>query len=82
MIPEKEWFNNLSELSNETVYMGNNNTCDIVSIGFVNRRLVDGKRITLTNVIYIPRLKRNLISLGVLDDSGCTYIVEKESLIV
>ncbi|CAM8973030.1 unnamed protein product [Rhodiola kirilowii] len=42
-------------------------------MGSINLKLTNGKFVTLTKVRYVPGLRRNLISLGALDDSGCSY---------
>jgi len=34
----------------------------------------DGTKRVLTCVGYVPQLKRNFISLRMLDESGCSYI--------
>ena len=73
MSPNKNWFQNFSENVTGTVYMGNNNTCKVMGIGNINLKLHDGKVRLLTNVRYVPSLKRNLISLGTLDELGFCY---------
>lgn len=42
--------------------------------------LNNGRLVMLTRVRYIPELKRNLISLGTLDESGCCYKAENGCL--
>ena len=41
----------------------------------VKVKMFDGSVQTLTNVMYVPELKKNLISLGTLDSKGCKCIV-------
>ena len=53
--------------------MGNNEACNIVGIRSVTMKLKDGTLKLLTNVRHVPRLKRNLISLGMLNSLGCEY---------
>ncbi|KAH9744862.1 hypothetical protein KPL70_003863 [Citrus sinensis] len=52
------------------VLMGNNNVCNIVGIGSVKIKMFDGTIRSLHEVRHAPRLKRNLISLGMLDSLG------------
>ncbi|CAM8938448.1 unnamed protein product [Rhodiola kirilowii] len=73
MCPNKNWFNDLAHTASENVYMGNNNVCKVMGMGSINLKLTNGKLVTLTKVRYVPGLRRNLISLGALDDSGCSY---------
>ena len=73
MSPNKTWFKNFSAKESGTVYMGNNHTCKVLGIGDIALKLHDGKVRLLTNVRYVPGLKRNLISLGTLDELGFCY---------
>ncbi|CAM8925753.1 unnamed protein product [Rhodiola kirilowii] len=73
MCPNKHWFDGLAPTASENVYMGNNNVCKVMGIGNINLKLNNGKLVTLSKVRYVPGLRRNLISLGSLDDSGCSY---------
>ena len=49
----------------------------MIGIGFVRTRMFDGMERVLENVRQIPELKKNLISLGMLDDQGCIFRAEK-----
>jgi len=72
MTPRREWlFDYLP--SNGKVLMGNNHICDVHGAGSVKIKRPDGSIKILKEVRYIPELKRNLISLGVLDKAGYTY---------
>lgn len=53
--------------------MGNNVSCEVKGIGSVKIKMWDGSVKTLTRVRHIPNLKRNLVSLGMLDTNGCSY---------
>ena len=77
MSPNRDWFQDFRGGEYETVYMGNNNTCRVLRLGNITLRLDDGKLIVLSNVRYILELKRNLISLSTLDESGCSYKAER-----
>jgi len=37
---------------------------------------IDGMVRTLMNVRYVPNLRKNLISLGILEENGCKIIME------
>jgi len=69
--------------------MENGVTWKIVGIGEVKIRMHDGILRTLKNVRHAPDLKKNLISLGILDSLGYEYLgeggviwVKKGSLVV
>ena len=73
MTPFRAWFNTYREISGESVFVGNNNESNIAGIGSVTMKLKDGTVKLLRNVRHVPHLKRNLISLGMLDSLGCEY---------
>ena len=50
--------------------MGNNKACTIAGKGHIKIRMHDGVVWTLCDVIYIPELKKNLISLDTLHAKG------------
>lgn len=56
--------------------MGNNDICKVISMGNVNFKVHDKTIRELKEVRYIPNLKRNLISLGMLDQIGLSIKVE------
>jgi hypothetical protein len=53
--------------------MGNGIRCKIVGVGSIRIRMFDGIVRELTDVRYVPELKSNFISLGVLDSCGYKY---------
>lgn len=73
MTLSKDWFSSYKEWDGGIVYMGNNHTCRVIGIGSVSLKMKDGSVKLLRNVRHVPNLKRNLISLGMLDSIGCTY---------
>ena len=56
--------------------MGNDEACKVVGIDTIRIKMYDGFIRTLTDVRHVPKLKKNLISLGTLDSNGCTYKAE------
>ena len=60
--------------------MGNDHKCQVIGIGSISIRSYDGTIKTLNNVRHIPELKRNLISLGTLDDEGLEYRTGKGTM--
>ena len=53
--------------------MGNNASCKIARIGTVRIKIFDGVVRTLGNVRHVPHLKRNMISLSILDSKEYKY---------
>ena len=70
MCPKREMFLNFKEFNGGVVYMGNDSTCKMMGIGSVQIKMFDWVIRKLNDVRYVPDLKKNLISLGVLDASG------------
>ena len=72
----KEWFFNFTELDDGVVYLADNQPCKIAGIGSISLKNHDGSTRVLTNVRYIPKLEKNLISLGTLESKGFTIIMQ------
>ena len=70
-------------------YLGDNEPCQIVGKGKIKIKLKNGNHWLLHEVRHVPRLSRNLISIGQLGDEGCVvtfndknWKVSKGSLVV
>ena len=75
MCPHLEWFQDLAECSG-SVLLGNENTCSIRGVGSIKLRMNDGSLIILSEVRFIPEVKRNLVSLGTLERKGYCFVSE------
>ena len=73
---KKEWFFNFTELDGGVVHLANNQPCKIAGIGSISLKNHDGSTRVLTDVRYIPKLEKNLISLGTLESKGFTIIMQ------
>ncbi|MBA0613206.1 hypothetical protein Godav_013691 [Gossypium davidsonii] len=49
---------------------------EVTGIGIVHIRINDRTIRTLSNVRHVPDLKKNLISLGILDSKSCRINIE------
>ncbi|PHT54634.1 hypothetical protein CQW23_03120 [Capsicum baccatum] len=54
----------------EMIYMSNSATAKVEGIGKVGLKIPSGKVLTLNNVLYVSDLRRNLISVSLLDKNG------------
>ena len=72
----KEWFFNFTKLDDGVVYLEDNQPCKIAGIGSISLKNHDGSTRVLTDVQYIPKLEKNLISLGTLESKGFTIILQ------
>uniref|UniRef100_A0A0D3A0J1 Retrovirus-related Pol polyprotein from transposon TNT 1-94-like beta-barrel domain-containing protein n=1 Tax=Brassica oleracea var. oleracea TaxID=109376 RepID=A0A0D3A0J1_BRAOL len=52
------------------VYLADGLPLDIVGIGDIILKMLDGRVWKITKVRHVPKLMRNLISVGQLDDTG------------
>nr|GEV84621.1 zinc finger, CCHC-type [Tanacetum cinerariifolium] len=78
MTPRLDIFFDFLECDRGSVLLGENKECKIKGLGKVRVQLRDGSSFVLHNVKYIPELKRNLISLGILKKEG--YTVKLQSV--
>ncbi|KAA3467431.1 Retrovirus-related Pol polyprotein from transposon TNT 1-94 [Gossypium australe] len=62
------------------VLMWNNSSYKIISIGTVQIRMHNKIIRTLSGVRHVPDLKKNLISLSMLDLNDCRIIIESSSI--
>ena len=73
MTLKKDWFDTNKPYNDGMVQMGNDATCPVIGIGTVKIKMFDGVVRVLSNVKHVPNLRKNLISLGVLDDLRYSY---------
>ncbi|KAG8472574.1 hypothetical protein CXB51_034372 [Gossypium anomalum] len=76
MSPNRDWFTTYETVSEGVVLMGNNASCKIAGVGTIKVKIFDGVVRTLSDIRYVPELKRNLISLSTLDSKGYRYTAE------
>ncbi|GFZ13815.1 thioesterase superfamily protein [Actinidia rufa] len=62
------------------IWMANNTCSRVVGRGSVRFRMADGRSVTLTEVRHVPNLRKNLISIGMLDANGCSFEASGEIL--
>src|SRR3954471_23054695 len=80
MTPNKDLFEELCDQDGGSVLLGNNKACKIAGVGSVRLKLHDESIRLLTEVRYVPNLKRNLLSLGEFDKNGYVFQGEKSIL--
>ena len=76
MCPNREWFSTFKTLNGGVVLMGDNSPCRTQGLGTILLKMHDGAVRELTNVRYVPNLKKNLISLGALESKGYTITLK------
>ena len=53
------WFDTYKPYNNDMVQMGNDATCPVIGIGTVKIKMFDGVVRILSNVRYVPNLRKN-----------------------
>ncbi|KAH1064501.1 hypothetical protein J1N35_029488 [Gossypium stocksii] len=80
MCPNREWFSTYSSVEGGVVRMGNNSSSKVIGIGTVKIRIQDGTIRTLSDVRYVPDLRKNLISSSILDLKGCKINIKSSDI--
>ncbi|CAN1310245.1 Retrovirus-related Pol polyprotein from transposon TNT 1-94 [Linum perenne] len=66
----------------EVVYMGNASSAQVMGKGKINLKLTSGKSLSLMNVLFVPSLRRNLISASLLIKAGMKLVLEAGKLVI
>ncbi|CAM8886687.1 unnamed protein product [Rhodiola kirilowii] len=80
MTPHKQWLKDFQDQNSGTVHMGNDKACKMVGFGKIIIKVDNEPDIHLSGVRYVSELKRNLISLGMLEAHGCKFKAENVEL--
>ena len=76
MTSRSEWFHNYEPISGGSVFMGDDHALEIAGVGTVKIKMHDGTVRTIQGVRHVKGLKKNLLSLGQIDDLGCKTHIE------
>ncbi|WVY93645.1 hypothetical protein V8G54_032733 [Vigna mungo] len=75
MTYNKSWLTNLDESKKSKVRVADNSTLKVEGIGNVQIKRKNGMHATLENLLLVPKMKCNLISVGQLTENGYTIIM-------
>ncbi|GKA93660.1 zinc finger, CCHC-type containing protein [Tanacetum coccineum] len=64
------------------LYMGNHSTAQVYGIGKVDLVFTSGNTLTLNNVLYVPDIRKNLMSGSILNKFGFKLVFESDKLIL
>ncbi|WRX14855.1 Integrase [Theobroma cacao] len=70
--PRRDWFTTYQSVDMGTVQLGDDFSLSVVGIGTIRIKMFDGMVRTL-EVKHVPDMKKNLISLSLLDKKGYKY---------
>ena len=71
MTSKRAFFHNIDENMKGRVKFGDGSTIPYEGKGNISITLKTGEILIIPNVLYLPNLKTNILSLGKLDDQGC-----------
>lgn len=70
MIGHNEWFITLDETTKSRVKFTDHRSVAVEGIGKILIKRKDGKHSYITNVLYVPKMKNNLLSIGQFLERG------------
>ena len=73
MMPKKDRFDTYRLVNFGSVLLGNDVLCKVIGMGNIIVKMFNDVIRTLCDVRHVPELRKNLISLGTLDDNDCDY---------
>ncbi|WCJ29313.1 Retrovirus-related Pol polyprotein from transposon TNT 1-94 [Euphorbia peplus] len=79
---DKESFAGLTPQSGEKLFMGNSATSKIKGVGTVILKMTSGKEVTLRNVLYVPEIRKNLVSGSILSAHGFKMVFESDKFVL
>ena len=74
----REWFSSLEKLDSGIVIMKNDTAYQMIRVGIVRIKMFDGVVKDLTDVRYIPQMKKNVISIGAVELKGLKVTLQNE----
>ena len=80
MTCKKSWLSELNDSVNRKIRFADNSIICAASIGKVLIHRKDGKEACITDVLYVPNMKSNLISIGQLLQKGYTMKMEAQAM--
>ena len=76
---DKKMFSTFEPIeTGEKVFMGNSATSDIKGQGKVVLKMTSGKELTLTKVLYVPEILKNLVSGSLLNSHGFRLVFKSD----
>ena len=66
----------------QELYVGNSSTAKVIGQGKVIFQLSSGKSLTLTEVLHVPEVRKNLVFGSVLSKNGFELVFEANKFVV
>ncbi|KAD3336335.1 hypothetical protein E3N88_31854 [Mikania micrantha] len=81
--PDRALFNTFKEVVGDSkLYMGNAATADVKGEGSVILKWTSGKELTLSNVLYVPDIRKSLVSGWLLNKHGFRLVFESDKFVL
>ncbi|XP_019432133.1 PREDICTED: uncharacterized protein LOC109339179 [Lupinus angustifolius] len=80
MTGHKDWFVKLDESTKSKVKFADHSAIDAEGIGDISIQRKNGKQAYISNVLYVPKMKSNLLSLGQLLEKDYTMTMKDKNL--
>src|SRR5436853_4896574 len=81
-IYSREMFKTFETADSDEVQTGNGSRASVGGKGTVELNFTSGKKLTLLNVLFVPDIRKNLISVDLLDRRGFKISVESGKVIL
>nr|GEW13230.1 hypothetical protein [Tanacetum cinerariifolium] len=79
----RDLFKTYKETEDEhEVMMGDNHTLKVIGSGNVEIQFTSGKKLNLMNVLYVPNIRKNLVSCFKLCKSGVKAVIESDKVLM
>jgi len=74
MTGNKKWFDKIDDRFTHSVKLGNDTSMTVRGKGDIKLQ-VQGRTQVISNVLYIPELRTNLLSVGQLQEKGVAIVI-------
>ncbi|CAN1824884.1 Retrovirus-related Pol polyprotein from transposon TNT 1-94, partial [Linum perenne] len=76
---DKKMFNTIEEVEDGgKLFMGNSSTAKVKGSGKIVMKMTSGKELTLNGVLYVPEIRKNLVSGSLLNKHGFRMVFESD----
>ncbi|KAK8264489.1 hypothetical protein V6Z12_D12G112000 [Gossypium hirsutum] len=79
---DRQQFKSYELLANCEVLMGNYQSVKVLGQGIVELNFKSRKKLTLTNVLHVPDMRKNLVSASILCNKGFKIILESDKFVL
>jgi len=75
-------FKSYEESIDKKVLMGNHSEAKVLGQGMVELQFTSGKKLTLKNVLHVPEIRKNLVSIFLLCKNGFKTVLESDNFVL